>query len=75
MRFDKKRLEELAALPDDKLWAEVQRIASGFGYTLPQTPPPHSDLEKMRAAVKSQSINPTDAIRLLNQYKKTGRIE
>lgn len=70
MRFDKEKLEALAALPDDKLWAEVVRIADSFGYSLPKETPPHSDLEKMRNAVKSEKINVTDAIRLVNKYKR-----
>lgn len=71
MRFDKAKLEALAALPDDKLWAEVVRIAEGFGYSLPKNTPPHSDLEKMRNAVKTEKINISEALRVVNQYKKT----
>ena len=69
MRFDKARLEALAALPDDKLWAEVVKIAATFGYTLPDKTPPHNDLEKMRDAVRSEKINVTEALRLVNRYK------
>ena len=75
MRFDKSQLEALAALPDDRLWEEVIKIAASFGYSLPQKAPPHEDLEKMRDAVRTQKINPSEAIRLVNKYKKTGRIE
>ena len=75
MKFDKSKLEALAALPDDKLWAEVVKIAKGFGYSLPQQTPPHSDLEKLREAATSKNLNPTDAMRLVNQYKKTGKIQ
>ena len=70
MRFDKSRLEALAALPDDKLWAEIVRIAGSFGYELPQATPPHQDLEKMRSAVRSDRISIPDAVKLINQYKK-----
>ena len=70
MRFDKTKLEALAALPDDKLWAEVVRIADGFGYSLPKQTPPHPELEKMRNAVKSDRINVADALRVVNQYKR-----
>lgn len=70
MRFDKARLEALAALPDDQLWAEVVRIADSFGYTLPQSTPPHSDLEKMRDAVRSDKINVAEAMRVVNRYKR-----
>lgn len=70
MRFDREKLEALAALPDDKLWAEVVRIAESYGYSLPQKTPSHEDLEKMRAATRSERINLSEAMRLVNQYKK-----
>lgn len=70
MRFDKAKLEALASLPDDKLWAEVVRIADGFGYSLPKQTPPHTELEKMRNAVRSEKINVSDALRMVNQYKR-----
>ena len=70
MRFDRTRLEALAALPDDKLWAEVVKIADGFGYSLPKQTPPHSELEKMREAVRSEKINVSEALRVVNQYKR-----
>ncbi|MBR3875695.1 MAG: hypothetical protein IKJ25_02830 [Clostridia bacterium] len=69
MRFDRARLEALAALPDDKLWAEVLKIADSFGYSLPRQTPPHSELQKMRDAVKSDRINVSEALRVVNQYK------
>ncbi len=69
MRFDKSRLEALAALPDDKLWAEVLKIADSFGYSLPRQAPPHCELEKMRDAVRCDKINVSEALRLVNQYK------
>ncbi len=70
MRFDKEKLEALAALPDDRLWAEVVRIAESFGYALPKNTPPHGELEKMRDAVRSDKLNVTDAMRLVNKYKE-----
>ena len=70
MTFNKEKLEALAALPDDLLWAEVTKIADGFGYTLPKTPPPHSELEKMRNAVKGDKINLAEAMRVVNRIKR-----
>jgi hypothetical protein len=70
MRFDKSKLEALAAMPDDKLWAEVVKIADGFGYALPKQTPPHSDIEKMRDAVRSEKINVSEALKIANKYKK-----
>lgn len=74
MRMNKSQLEALAALPDDKLWEEVIKIAASFGFSLPKNTPPHEELEKMRELARSQKINPSEALRLVNQYKKTGRI-
>jgi hypothetical protein len=70
MRFDREKLEALAALPDEKLWAEVVRIADMYGYSLPKETPSHTDLEKMRGAVRSDKINVSEALKLVNQYKK-----
>lgn len=70
MRFDREKLEALAALPDEKLWAEVVRIADMYGYSLPKETPSHTDLEKMRGAVRSDKINVSEALKLINQYKK-----
>ena len=71
MRFDREKLEALAALPDDRLWAEVVKIAEGFGYSLPKSTPPHSELEKLRSAARSERINVSEALRAINQYKKS----
>ena len=70
MTFNKEKLEALAALPDDLLWAEVTKIAEGFGYNLPKTPPPHAELEKMRNAVKGDKINLAEAMRVVNRLKR-----
>ena len=70
MRFDKEKLEALAALPDDKLWAEVLKIADSVGYTLPREAPPHSELQKMRDAVSGGSINTLEAMRIVNRLKR-----
>ena len=73
MRFDRERLEALASLPDDQLWAEVVKIAEGFGYNLPKATPPHSDLEKMREAARCEKINLSDAMRVVSRYKHERR--
>ena len=71
MRFDKEKLEALASLPDDMLWAEIVRIADGFGYALPNETPSHEDLEKLRCAARTEKINVSEAMRYARQYKKT----
>ena len=73
MKFDKNQLQALAALPDDELWMEVVKIASSFGYSLPEKTPSHNDIQKIRDAINGQKISITDAAKILNQYKKMGR--
>ena len=70
MKIDREKLDALATLPDEKLWAEVVKIAAMYGYSLPKETPSHADLEKMRGAVRSDKINMSEALRLVNQYKK-----
>ena len=41
-----------------------------YGYSLPKETPSHADLEKMRGAVRSDKINVSEALKLVNQYKK-----
>ena len=72
MRFDREKLEALASLPDDKLWAEVLKIADSYGYSLPRQTPSHEDLEKMRSVARSNKINVAEAMRLVKQYKRQG---
>ena len=70
MRFDKEKLQALAALPDDELWREVLRIADSFGYSLPREAPPHAELQKMRDAVSSGKISTMEAMRIVNRLKQ-----
>ena len=69
MRIDRKKLEEMAALPDDKLWAKIVEIASGYGFKLPDKTPSHEEMQKLREMALGSKINMTDAMKLLNQYK------
>lgn len=69
MRFDRSQLEALAALPDDRLWEEVVKMAGSYGFSLPTETPKHSDMQKLREAALGSKINLSDAMRLLNQYK------
>ena len=70
MRFDKAKLEALVAMPDDKLWEEVVRIADSFGYSLPREAPPHAELQKMREAVNGGKISTMEAMRIVNRLKQ-----
>ena len=70
MRIDKAQLEAIAAMPDDKLWATVVAMARGYGFSLPEKTPSHEELEKLRTAVNADKINVSDAMRVLNNYRK-----
>ncbi len=70
MRIDKAQLEAIAALPDDQLWATVVNMAKGYGFSLPEKTPSHEELQKLRSAVNSEKINVSEALRLLNNYRK-----
>ena len=70
MKFNKEQLDALIALPDDKLWGEIVIMARGYGFTLPEKTPDHAELEKLRDTVRGSKINATEALRLLNNYRK-----
>ncbi len=70
MKFSKEEMEKLAALPDDKLWCEIQKIASGYGLKLPPRMPPHDDLEKLRAFARGDKIPTAEMMRLVSKYRK-----
>ncbi len=67
------RLRALCALGDDELWREVRSIAATHGLRLPEATPPHSEMEKMRAAVSGGGLNLAGAMRIINEYKRGKR--
>ena len=69
MRIDRSKLEAMAALPDDKLWSEIVKIAGKYGFKLPESTPTHEEMQKLREMALGANINMADAMRLLNQYK------
>ena len=71
MKFDKEKLNELIALPDDKLWKTVVSMGKMHGFTLPEKTPAHDDLEKLRRIAKDGSrMNVGAAIKILSKYAK-----
>lgn len=72
MKFNKEQLDALIALPDDALWAEIVRMARGYGFKLPEKTPEHSELEKLRDTARGAKVNVSDALKLLNNYRKQG---
>ena len=76
MKIDKEKLTALVALPDDKLWAEVKKIAISHGITLPDSPPPHEEMERLRGAVSGGArLNLAQAVRVVNDYRRRGKKE
>ncbi len=73
MRVNKEQLNALLALPDEQLWAEVVKLGSSYGFTLPKNPPPKDQMAKLRATVNTDKIKMSEAVRLLNELKKEGR--
>lgn len=73
MKFNKEQLDALIALPDDRLWAEIVRMARSYGFSLPDATPSHDELEKLRGTVRGANINAAEALRLLNDYRRRGR--
>ena len=70
MKFDKDKLNELVALPDDELWKRIVEIGKTHGLTLPPKAPQHSELEKLRAIARDGSkINMALAMKMLNKYR------
>lgn len=65
MKINSDKLRALAAMSDTELWAEIGRMAQGFGQRLPREVPPHEDMEKIRAALSGAQINLADAMALL----------
>lgn len=70
MKINKEELERIAALGDDELWQTVVKMAGSYGFKLPEKTPEHSELEKLRSAVNGNKLNLTDAVKLLNSYRK-----
>ena len=59
-------------MSDEMLWKTVREIATSHGYSLPERAPSHSEMEKLRAAMRGgDKINIADAVKLLKNYKKS----
>lgn len=69
MKINREKIEALCAMPDDELWREVQKIASGYGFKLPDKVPSKEDMQKMRNAVCGTKINLTEALKIINNYR------
>lgn len=71
MKIDKEKLKALLEKSDEELWREVVSVAGAKGIRLPDTPPPKSEMDKMRAAVAHGSgFKLAEAVKIVNRYRK-----
>ncbi len=70
MKLDKEKIEAITKLPDSEMWCEVRRIASEYGFKLPEKTPTHEELDKLRRIASSGKIGPIEAIKLMNELKR-----
>lgn len=74
LKIDKKALDMLAGLPDDKLWQMLSVIASASGVRLPSDRPDEKTMAGLRSAVGELSDG--DIIRaseIFSKYKEGRR--
>ena len=71
MKIDKSKLDALASLPDDKLWAAISSIAGTHGVNLPSKCPSSAELDKLRRALSElDRMSMIDALKIVNKYKR-----
>ncbi len=71
MKVDKEKLEKLLEKNDEELWGEIVSLAEKKGFALPPSPPPPSEMARMRAAVAhGGTFNLARAARILDDYRK-----
>ena len=71
MKIDKEKLSALAALPDEKLWAVITKMAGERGFDIPAELPSKETLERIRRAMTgAEKISLADAARIMKSYKK-----
>lgn len=71
MKIDKKTIDMLASMPDDKLWQMLSVIASASGVRLPADKPDEKTMSGLRHAVTE--LSDTDisrATELFSKYKE-----
>lgn len=70
MKIDKKTLDMLSALPDDKLWQMLRVVSASMGATLPEKTPDADKMANLRTAFSN--IGETDlerAMQIVDIYK------
>ena len=71
MKINKEKLETLAALPDNELWAQISKMAKERGFDLPSEAPQRETMEKIRRALTgAERISLAEAARIMQSYKR-----
>ena len=70
MKLNQDMVKRLCGLDDGALWAEIRKIAGGYGLKLPDKTPTKAELRKVREALNLGEIRTADAMRLVNEYKR-----
>lgn len=73
-QFDANMLRSILTLPDEQLWQTIQMIAASSGVRLPSGAPPKSELAKLRGILTSDAPDVNEAMRIVEQYKRTGGV-
>ena len=74
MKIDKRTLDMLSALPDDKLWQMLSVIASASGVRLPSEKPDSKAMAGIRNAVSELSDGDISrAAEIFAKYKEGSR--
>ncbi len=71
MKINKEKAERITRLPDEEMWCEILKLAKAYGLSLPERTPSHSDLEKIRAIASSGKVNMGDAMKMVNDLKRS----
>lgn len=70
MKLDKKTLDMLAALPDEKLWQMVRMVALSMGISVPEKMPEQEKMAGFRAAMSNVGDGDISrAMELIDIYK------
>jgi len=72
MKLDKRTIDQLLTLPDDRLWQMVQLLMTGSGVQMGDKKPDPSALRKLRAVLESVTDADIDRVMtLMALYKDT----
>ena len=73
MKINKEGMRAYAELDDRALWAELLKIAEGYGYKLKADMPPKELLDRVRRIMRGEEqISLGEGMRILREYKERG---